>query len=98
VPQRANRQFGKLSRFGRVFGVTFVVNGQLLTRVNAVARIGNDFQPHLGGALVFAAAIGQQRKIPARLGAEFCRQPHFQCPRARGVRAIVLPPPQEESR
>jgi len=97
VPQRGNRQFGKLSRFGQVFGATFVVNGQLLTRVNAVARIGNDFQPHLGGALVFAAAIGHPRKIAARLRVEFRRQPHFQCLRARGVRAIVLPPAQEES-
>jgi len=71
LPHRSHRQFGKLSRLGRVFGVTLVVNGQLLAGVNALVQIGNHVQPYLGGALVFAAALGHQRKIAARLRTEF---------------------------
>jgi len=87
-----------LSCFGQVFGVTFVVNGQLFAGVYAVVRLGHDFQPDLGGARVFAAALGHQRKLAARLRAEFRRQPHRQGLRARGVRAIFVPPALEKSR
>jgi len=66
--------------------------------VNAVVRISDDFQPDLGGARVFAAALGHQRKFAARLWAEFRRQPNLQSLRARGMRAIVLPPAVEKSR
>jgi hypothetical protein len=44
--------------------------------MNAVVRIGNDFQPDLGGARVFAAALGHQRKLAACLRAELRRQPN----------------------
>jgi len=87
-----------LSCFGQVFGVTFVVNGQLFARVNAVVQIGNNFQPDLGGSRVFAAALGHQRKLAARLRAEFRGQPHLQCLCTRGMRAIVLSPALKKSR
>jgi hypothetical protein len=64
----------------------------------AVVQIGNDFQPDLGGARVFAAALGHQRKLAARLRAQFRRQPNLQSLRASGMRAIVLPPAVEKSR
>src|SRR6266436_1184388 len=73
-PQSGNRQVGKLRGFDPVLGVALVVNRQLLAGLNAIARIGNDFQPNLGGSRVFAAALGHQRKFAARFGAEFPRQ------------------------
>jgi len=87
----------KFSRFGQVSSVTFVVNGQLFASVNAVVQIGNDLQPDLGGARVFAAALGHQRKIAARLRAEFRRQANRQGLRARGMRAIGVTAPLQES-
>jgi len=65
-----------LSCFGQVFGVTFVVNGQLFAGMNAVVQIGNHFQPDLGGARVFAAALGHQRKLAARPWTKLGRQPN----------------------
>jgi len=87
----------KFSRFGQVSSVTFVVNGQLFASVNAVVQIGNDLQPDLGGARVFAAALGHQRKIAARLRAEFRRQPHRQSLGARGMRPIGIAAPPQKS-
>ena len=60
-------------------------------------QIGNHVQPYLGGALVFAAALGHQRKIAARLRAEFRRQANRQGLRARGMRAIGVTAPLQES-
>jgi len=96
--KNGNRQFGKLSSFGWVFGVAFVVDGQLFARVRAVVRIGSNFQPDRGGVRVFAAALGHHRKLAARLGTDFHRQPHRQSFCARGVRAIVLSPALKEPR
>jgi len=62
-----------LSSFGHVPGVTFVINRQLLARVNAIVRIGGNFQPDSGGVRVFAAALGHHRKLAARLGTYVCR-------------------------
>jgi len=77
--------------------VTFVVNGQLFASVNAVVHIGNDLQPDLGGARVFAAALGHQRKIAARLRAKFRWQPHRQGLCARGMRPIGIAAPLQKS-
>jgi hypothetical protein len=44
--------------------------------MNAVVRIGNDFQPDLGGARVFAAALGHQRKLAACPRTKLGRQPN----------------------
>jgi hypothetical protein len=74
APQRGNRQLGKLRGFYQVFGMTLVINGQLFAGVNAVVRIGDDFQPDFGGACVFAAAFGHQRKLAPRPGTEFRRK------------------------
>jgi len=70
-PEFRKGELGEFSRAAQVFGVMFVVNGQLFAGMNAVARIGGDFQPDLGGARMFAAALGHQRQLAARLGAEF---------------------------
>jgi len=58
--------------------VALVVNGQLLARENPSLRISNNFQPDLGGASVFAAALGHLGKLAARLGAKFCGQSNRQ--------------------
>ncbi len=97
-PEFRKGELGEFSRAAQVFGVMFVVNGQLFAGMNAVARIGGDFQPDLGGARVFAAALGHQRQLAARHRAEFGGQPNLQSLRARGVRAIVLPAALEKSR
>jgi len=44
--------------------------------MNAVVPIGNHFQPDLGGARVFAAALGHQRKLAARPWTKLGRQPN----------------------
>jgi hypothetical protein len=65
--------------------------------VNAIARIGNYFEPDLCGAFVLTAALGHQRKLAAGFGADFLRQSDRQRLCARGVRAIFLSPALKES-
>jgi hypothetical protein len=43
----------------------------LFASVNAVVRIGDNFQPNLRGCSVFTAALGQLCKFPACLGPKF---------------------------
>jgi len=88
----------KFSRFGQVSSVTFVIYGQLFASVNAVMQIGNDLQTDLGGARVFAAALGHQRKVAARLRAEFRRQTHRQSLGARGMGPIGVSAPLQKLR
>src|SRR2546427_766466 len=76
APEFRQRQLRKFRRAAKVFSVVLVMNGQLFAGVNSVVRISNDFQPDLGGARVFTAALGHLREIPACLRAEFRRQPH----------------------
>jgi hypothetical protein len=97
APQRGHRQFRKLRGFYQVFGVAFVINGQLFASVDAVMRISNNFQPDLGGARVFAAALGHYRQLAPRFGTKFRWQPNRQGLGASGVRAIVLPAPLQKS-
>jgi len=70
----------------------------LFAGINAVVQIGNDFQPDLGGTRVFAAALGHQRKIAARLRAKFRRQAHRQSLCARGMRPIGVSAPLQKLR
>jgi hypothetical protein len=86
-----------LGGFDQIFGVAFVINGQLFAGVNAVVLVGNNFQPNLGSLSVFAAALGQLCKFPARLGTKFRRQSNCQSLRANGMRAILFAAPLQES-
>src|SRR5260370_20941098 len=97
-PESRNRQFGELSSFDYVSGVTFVINRQLFACVSAIVRIGSNFQPNRGGVRVLAAALGRHRELAARFGADFRWQSNRQGFCACRVRAIVFSTPLEKSR
>jgi len=86
-----------LRGFDQVFGVAFVINGQLLAGMNAILRVSSDLLPDFRGPCMFATALGHQRKFAPRLGPEFRRQPDFQGLRARGLGAITVSAPLQKS-
>jgi len=78
--------------------MTLVVNSQLFAGVNAIVRIGDNFQPNLGGACVFAAALGHLCQLAARLRQDFLRQSYRQGLCARRDGAIFRASPLKKSR
>ena len=98
LPQSGNRQFGELSSFDPVSGVTFVINRQLFACVNAIVRVVSNFQPDRGGVRVLAAALGHHRELAARFRTDFRWQSNRQGSCACRVRAIVFSTALEKSR
>jgi hypothetical protein len=78
--------------------MTLVVNSQLFAGVNAIVRIGDNFQPNLGGACVFAAALGHLCQLTARLRQDFLGQSNRQGLCARTEGAIFRASPLQKSR
>jgi len=86
-----------LNGFREIFGMTFIVNRQLFAGVNAVVRIGGDFQPDFRRASMITAALGHLRKLAARPWPDLRWQTNRQSLRACGMRALVLAAPLQKS-
>jgi len=70
----------------------------LFAGVNAILRITSDLVPDFCGEGVFATALGHQRKIAARLRAEFRWQAPRQSLGARGMGPIGVSAPLQKLR
>src|SRR5713226_1661959 len=96
-PEFRKAELGELRGLAQVLDITLEVDGQLLASLNAALGIGNDFLPDFRRARVFTLLSGHQGKFALRFGFEFRRQSNFQGLRARRLRAIGVPAPEQES-
>jgi hypothetical protein len=97
LPQFRKAELGELRGLAQVLDVTLEVDGQLLAGLNAALGIGNDFLPDFRRARVFTVLPGHQGKFALSFRFEFRRQSSFQGLRARRLRAIGVPAPEQKS-
>jgi len=80
-----------------IFSVAFVIEGKLLAGVDAVDRVGNDFVPQGGGALVVAAAFGHLSELAAGTRVNVTRQAEIDRLNAGGLSAVGFTATKQEA-
>jgi len=95
--QLGESEFCEFGGASGIFSVAFVIEGELLAGVDAVDRVGNDFVPQGGGALVVAATFGHLSELAAGTRVDVDGQTAIDRLEAGGLSAVGFTAAKQEA-